>query len=172
MNLPPAPSDDELEDALRASRVLHDAPETLIQRAIEVFAPRASAAAAARAVPPRPGALRRLVATLGFDIAASGVLAVGLRGGGAMRQMLFSAGGRDIDLRVTRSADGRHWRVSGQVLGPDTDGHARLRLGDQVLDTAWNELAEFAFDELPAGQAMLTLQTADWEMDLPPLDLG
>lgn len=158
------PDDDALAHALHRSRVLEDAPEALIQRAIGVFQARPSPQAA-------PGLRRRLAALLSFDSATlAGGQALGLRAGadmGETRQLLFSAEGRDVDLRITPAADGRHWQVSGQVLGPDVSGTAELSVAGMQLQTAWNELAEFSFDGVPAGDCSLVLRSADWELVLP-----
>jgi hypothetical protein len=163
---PDQPDDEPLARELRASRQLHDAPEAVIQRAIHVFAARAQAPAA-------PGLLRRLVATLTFDSAGLAPLAAGLRAETApTRQLLFSADGRDVDLRIATTDDGRRYVVSGQVLGPDEAGVAVLSAAEGELTVAWNELSEFHFDAVGPGACQLTLRAGDWEILLPPLHLG
>lgn len=157
----------ELEQALRASRRLEDAPEALIQRAIGLWQPRAATAAGAG------GVLQRWLATLRFDSAATGNVALGLRSSGiaATRQLLFSAEGRDIDLRIEPLPD-RHWRISGQVLGPDATGLAELRCGDALAQqVAWNELAEFEFAPVQGESCRLTLRSDGWEIEVPPIGL-
>ncbi|HSQ73684.1 MAG TPA: hypothetical protein VLM87_14820 [Rubrivivax sp.] len=174
MSSRPDPDDAELAQALQASRALEDAPEPLIQRAIGLWQPRTRPAAGAAR-----GVLRQLVATLGFDSAGLTPAAAGMRSASASapgaanapRQLLFTAEGLDIDLRIASAVDGRHWQLSGQVLGPDEAGTALLRCGEQLIEVAWNELAEFHFDDVPAGSCTLTLRAADWELELPPLDL-
>lgn len=163
--------DTKLAGLLRDSRVLEDAPEAVIQRAIDI-------AAAAVATPPVPaaatagGALRRLVAVLGFDSAGSSAVAAGLRSAGeGTRQLLYSTDGRDVDLRVARAPDGHHWQLSGQVLGPDTAGSAQLHCGEQRRELPWSEWGEFQFDGVPAGEARLVLRGEGWELELPPLPL-
>lgn len=162
-----APDDAALERLLRDSRQLDDAPESVIQRAIDVWAAR----------PPAPatgaGVLRRLVAALGFDSLGMTPQAAGVRsvGSDGVRQLLFTADGRDIDLRVAPAADPGRWQLSGQVLGPDEAGTAELRCADVQARTAWNELAEFRFDDVPAGACQLTLRGGDWELVLPPFDI-
>jgi hypothetical protein len=173
MNDAPLPedADDELlQRRLRDSRQLEDAPEHLIQRAIDLWQPRAAATTAAAA----GGALRRWIATLRFDSAASDNLALGLRASGASttRQMLFSAEGRDIDLRLEPLAD-RRWRISGQVLGPDAAGIAELCCGDAApQQVAWNELCEFEFEPVATGVCALTLRADGWEISVPSFDLA
>lgn len=164
----PRPTPADLEQTLRASRRLEDAPEALIQRAIGLWQPRAATAAGAG------GALQRWLATLRFDSAATGNVALGLRSSGvaATRQMLFSAEGRDIDLRIEPLPD-RHWRISGQVLGPDAAGLAELRCGDApVQQVAWNELAEFEFAPVQGEACVLTLRSDGWEIEVPPIGLA
>lgn len=154
--------DDSLARALRRSRILEDAPEALIQRAIEVFQPHLPAQPAA-------GLRQRLTAWLSFDSAADAGLA-GLRAGTgtkATRQLLFTSEGRDIDLRITPADDGLHWHVSGQVLGPDREGMAELTTGNLCLRAVWDELAEFRFDSVPTGDCSLVLRSDDWELVLP-----
>lgn len=167
MNDAPLPDDELLQRRLRDSRQLEDAPEHLIQRAIDLWQPRAAAATAG-------GTLQRWIATLRFDSADSGNLVLGLRASGASatRQMLFSAEGRDIDLRLEPMAD-RTWRISGQVLGPDTAGVAELRCGDAAAQqVAWNELSEFEFEPVAPGVCTLTLRADGWEISVPSFDLA
>lgn len=155
----------DLEAALARSRVLESAPEALIQRVIDVFD-----ASARRPVPARPSALKRLVATLGFDSTLAAPQAAGVRSGtAAARQMVFTADGRDIDLRIAPSADGRSWSLAGQVFGPETEGLACLSSGGQVVEVPWNEWSEFRFDTVDAGTCTLALRTAGWEIELAGL---
>lgn len=167
-------TDTELEAALKASRTLVDAPEHVIQRAIDVFAARGMAQAATPA--PQPAGLRqRLQALLSFDSgglapAAAGVRSMGSGTGSGTRQVLFSAEGRDIDLRIGPSS-AAGWQVSGQILGPDETGTVELRCGGFQARTAWNELSEFRFDGVPGGACQLTLRSADWELDLPDVQI-
>lgn len=170
MNPTRAPDDAALERLLRDSRRLEDAPESVIQRAIGVWTARPGAGPGAV---PACGVLRRLAAALSFDSLGQALQAAGVRslGSDGVRQLLFTADGRDIDLRVAPAADGRHWRLSGQVLGPDEGGSAALRCGSLQADAAWNDLAEFHFDAVPAGTCELTLRGSDWELALPAFDI-
>lgn len=190
MNTPLPPSDENAEDnalaeALAASRVMEDAPEPLVRRAIDLWA---QARPAAGRLSPAPtaatvGALRKLVAALVFDSAERGLVAAGRRGTSVMsqlasRQMLFTLEGRDIDIRLTPLEGGTRWAVSGQVLGPDAMGWADLRSvprGDEpsaqsapVADALpWNDLAEFEFAPVTGGDYCLCLTTPDWSADIP-----
>ncbi len=169
---PNAADDTTLEGLLRDSRQLQDAPEAVIQRAIDIAA--VPVAAPRPSVPPTVAgrALRRLAAVLGFDSAAQPAVAAGMRSGGdGTRQLLYSTEGRDVDLRVGPAPDGHRWQLSGQVLGPDAAGTVRLHCGDLAQELPWSEWGEFQFDDVPAGVAVLTLRSDDWELELPPLHL-
>ena len=164
---PETPEDEALSRELRASRQLFEAPEAVIQRAIHVFAAQAPAPA------PAPRLLQRLLATLTFDSASLTPLGAGLRSeSAATRQLLFSAEGRDVDLRVAAADDGQHFIVSGQVLGPDETGVAVLKCSDGEFSAAWNELSEFQFVPVGLGPCRVTLRAEGWEIELPPLQLG
>jgi hypothetical protein len=163
---PDPDADAELASALHRSRVLADAPESLIQRALGLWQPRTPPLQAAT---PLAGLRRRLSALLDFDSATP--TAAGLRSGGdGMRQLLFSAEGRDVDLRIS-APGGTRCRLSGQILGPDEAGVALLVCGEFQAETAWNELSEFSFDGVPPGRCSITLRSAEWELVLPDVDV-
>lgn len=154
---PTDPDDAALAAALARSRVLVDAPEALIQRTIDLF-------------PARRPAVRRLAAVLRFDSLTLAPQAAGVRSGGdGTRQVLFSAEGRDVDLRI--APDGSRWRITGQVLGPDAQGRTRLESESLRLEVDWNELSEFGFEPVPPGNIVLTLHGEGWEMVLPALKI-
>ncbi|MFO1328294.1 MAG: hypothetical protein U1F56_13120 [Rubrivivax sp.] len=133
---------------------------------------------------PRPavGALRqvlqRVAAALRFDSTAAAPAATGLRGNHAeVRHLLFSAKGRDIDLRVSPS--GGSYALTGQVLGPDEGGRvalaAHLRAGSPppppTRHTRIDPLGEFHLDAIDEGTYVLTLQLGGDEIVLPPIDV-
>lgn len=172
MNSRPAPPNDaDIEQALRASRTLEDAPETVIQRAIGVWQHGARAAA------PAPGPLRRLLARLASDSGEAGsALAFGQRGGGApVRQIVFCAEGFDVDLRVVadRAVAVEQWRLSGQVLGPQVAGTVALRdgAGRALAEVPLDELGEFRLPPLGRGTYALTLQVDGVQIELPAIAL-
>jgi hypothetical protein len=163
------PSDAPLERLLHDSRKLDEAPEQLIQRAIGLWQPRPLA----RPAEPAPmQALRHLVAALTFDSGTASAAALGLRSGALpTRQLLFSAEGHDVDLRLEPLVGGL-WKVSGQVLGPDTAGSAELRpAGADIQQVAWGQLAEFSFEPVASGACRLVLRAGDWEIDIPDIPL-
>lgn len=188
MSQSPAPDDDPIfTQRLRRALAEPDAPAAWVQRAQALLQP----AAASAPIPVAPtfgdtlaaGAralLRQIRATLTADSAAAaphlahGLRAVGAAAGtGAPRHLLFSAEGRDIDLRIS-AADGA-WRMSGQVLGPDERGELTLvgpALDQPARHTALDALGEFRIDGLAPGLYHLTLRLGDAEVVLPALDIG
>jgi hypothetical protein len=163
--------DEELAAALRASRTLDDAPEHLIHRAIASFVPRTARA-------PAPGLLRRVLATLSFDSALSPSLAFGVRStGSAVRQLLYTVDGRDIDLRIEPAED-RQFRCTGQVLGPDSSGRVRIEAvasaagqasAQAAREAALSVLGEFSLPPVAEGTYRVTLDLADGAIELPPV---
>jgi hypothetical protein len=175
----PPLDDDALEQRLRASRGLEEAPAPLIARAVAIW-PAASAAsgpeAAAVGRPQLLTTLRRVVAQLLSDSGPVPALALGLRSGGVgVRQLVLAAEGLDIDLRVAPAAEGAPgWVISGQVLGPETETEGEACLsGDGVEDRRMplSEMAEFRFGPLPVGRWRLSLVVGTLEIELPPLDI-
>lgn len=140
-----------------------DAPPAVIARAVARFRPRAVEA------PPSP--IQRLVAALTF---ASRPLtpAFGLRGeGSGERQLLFTAGDYDVDLRL--APDAGAWSLSGQLLGPETGAGTALLTGGETRRThTFAPDAAFSFLQLPEGQYVLTLRFGDVEIVLPELAIG
>jgi hypothetical protein len=158
-------TDAQIERGLRSSSRLEDAPEHVIQRAIAVWQPRRQAAAA-------PGLLQRVLAVLTFDSGAASPLAFGMRSaGGTTRQMLFSADGHDVDLRVSPAGglQADQWCLSGQVLGPDAQGAVGLTdaAGQSAGETQLDELGEFRLPAIAAGQYTVTLRLGHGEIVLP-----
>lgn len=140
-----------------------DAPRDLLAGALNLF----------RARPTREGFLRRVVGALSFD---SGALrpAFGVRSGQATssRQLLFSAGDVDVDLRLAPGEEG--WAVSGQVLGECAGGWAELGGAEdegRAARAELNELCEFALPAVPAGSYTLRLRLDDLLVEIPDLNL-
>ncbi len=165
-------SDDDLGHALRrAARELPDAPLAWQQAAVALFQAPASSALAETVE-----ALGRLVrAVLSFDSWATPAVATGMRSARSpTRHLLYSAEGRDIDLRISPQAE--HFSLSGQVLGPDETGRIELAaLGDAGavrhqghLDT----LGEFRIDGVPPGLYRLTLHVGNTPIVVQPLEVG
>ena len=166
-------TDTELTDlAAQASR-LPDAPEGWVDAAIALWkvAPRAAAK------PQAPRLWTRVAAALSFDSWATPQLALGVRSM-AMdnRHLLYSAKGRDIDLRVTLGAD--RFALTGQILGPDESGEVLLASqgnhpGAPLLRTTQlDALGEFRLDGVDKGTYQLTLRMGLDEIVLPPIQIG
>lgn len=122
--------------------------------------------------------LRRVAAALRFDSQGAST-APGMRGSLVeTRHLLFSAKGRDIDLRVVPA--GGSFELSGQVLGPDEGGQvalaAHLRAGGPppppTRHTSIDPLGEFHLDDIDEGTYVLTLQLGRDEIVLPPIEMG
>ena len=145
-----------------------DAPRDLLASALSLFAPRRADAGRA------PSLVARLLATLTFD-SARVAPAFGVRSGqsaAAARQLIFSAGERDIDLRLARAGEG--WTVSGQVLGECAGGSVEIGgVGADAarLEAALNESCEFSLPPIPEGSYTLLLHLPGAEVEIPELDL-
>jgi hypothetical protein len=143
-----------------------DAPPEVLSGVVRMFRARRAGVA------PEPGRLRRIVAALTFD-SSSLRPAFGVRSGQAApaRQLLFSAGDLDVDLRLAPGGDG--WTVSGQVLGP-CGGGGEVELlagGEAAARAALNELCEFTLPPQPEGAYALRLRLGGAEVEIPELSL-
>jgi hypothetical protein len=177
-------SEDEFTHLVRLAVTLPDAPPELVQAAIGVWATRPQAA-----LPPSPlqtavqslvqqtqAAVRQLKAVLTFDSWAMPATAMGMRSASAeTRHLLFSAMGRDIDLRVAQ--DAQRFALAGQILGPDETGvvelapeHATDTLPAQVVRL--DAMGEFRMGGVDQGHYVLTLRLGDDVIVLPPIAVG
>lgn len=166
MASPSYQDDDALARALRhLPRGLHSAPQGVIQAAIDLYRSPAPAA---------PSLLDRLQALMSFDSRLS--LAAGVRNatlGAPVRQLVFTAPGCDVDLRIEPLLDAQgegQVQVSGQLLGPQGEVQAWLQVAGQEWRAPCDELSSFRFDRVPAGATTLRLQSAQWELTLPLFD--
>jgi len=118
--------------------------------------------------------LRRVVAVLSFDSWAQPAPALGMRSLKApTRHLLFSAEGRDIDLRIAPAA--RAFALTGQILGPDETGSVELAEiggGAPARSVALDALGEFRIDDLERGRYVVTLRMGGDEIVLPEVDVG
>jgi hypothetical protein len=126
-----------------------------------------------RARPPRPAPLGAvLAAILRFDSARMAP-AFALRSGApAGRQLIYSAGPYDVDLRITPA--GGRWAVSGQLLGEELGGPAWAEVvgHGETLSAELSSLYEFAFTPLRPGRYTLAIEVAGRTLRLPDVDLG
>lgn len=165
-------SDDELAHAARrAGQLLPAAPAAWRQAALALW-PRQ------HPLLQKAGqALRQVQALLSFDSWATPAAALGMRSAGdEPRQLLYSAQGRDIDLRIGASAE--HFVLSGQVLGPDERGMAELvtlgaaDAGHAARIATLDTLGAFRIEALLRGTYQLTLRLGGEQIVLPPIDVG
>jgi hypothetical protein len=166
-------ADDDLGAAVqRALHELPDAPAALQRAAVDLWL----------APPPRladvaVAALRLVSAVLRFDSWGAGQTAVaqGLRSlRSPTRHLLFSAEGRDVDLRIAPAAAG--FALTGQILGPDECGAVELAAqdaaGGAARVVALDAMGEFRIDGLAAGGYVLTLKLGAEQIVLPALQVG
>lgn len=138
-----------------------DAPRDVLSSVVNLFRQRAAVK--------EPSLVRRVLAALNFD-STTLAPAYGVRSGLATaRQMLFSAGDNDLDLRLTQS--GEAWVVSGQVLGECTGGRIELVGTEAEVSGELNELCEFTLPAVPAGSYTLRLHLSEVEVEIPELQL-
>ncbi|MFZ4661801.1 MAG: anti-sigma factor family protein [Caldilineaceae bacterium] len=142
-----------------------DPPAAVVNRAVRIFRPRQ-----AEVTPPL---LQRIVAALQFDslqLAPS----MGLRSGAATpRQLLFSAGDYDLDLRLTPTEQTDGWLFTGQVLGSDTPtGRVTVEGATGVVETSLSMLGEFVLPPITAGNYTLVVQLADAEITVDTIQVG
>jgi hypothetical protein len=113
--------------------------------------------------------LNRLVAVLSFDSRQLSP-AFGVRSGRSVaRQLLFSIGENDLDLRV--APDDGAWIVSGQVLGNCESGQVVLRGANITERASMNELCEFYLPRVPPGSYSLLVQISNMEIEVPEFEL-
>ena len=93
------------------------------------------------------------------------------------RHLLFSAKGRDIDVRIIPVAE--RYAMAGQVLGSDDFGtvelvHRPLPGSDDGEShvSSLDELGEFRFSGLRQGTVSITLRLGNDEVLLPSIDVG
>jgi hypothetical protein len=119
---------------------------------------------------PRPSLKKRVLAALGFD-SAQQPLAYGLRAGQpTARQLVFSADGRHIELRIT--PHGESWVVAGQVLGACTGGAVTLAGPAGTAHAELNEVCEFTLPGVIAGAYSLSVELPEVDLEMPDLELG
>ena len=168
-------SEDEFTQLAQRAAALPDAPPALVRAAIGQWhaVPPSMLPAAAQAI------LKRVAAALTFDSWAAGSLAFGVRAVPSdTRHLLFSAQGRDIDVRVAPAAD--HFTLTGQILGPDESGVIELAAASSDSTGSANKqiasldaLGEFRIEGVRGGGAyVLTLRLGEDEIVLPPIEIG
>lgn len=166
-------SDDQFVQLVQQAVALPDAPPAMVRAAIGLWpaAPAPSLASVAQA------GLRLISAVLRFDSWAQRPAALGLRSAASpTRHLLFSAMGRDIDLRISTAADG--FALAGQILGPDEAGTVELDVSSDGADqrsaqaATLDALGEFRLEGVRRGTYRMTLRVGGDEIVLPPIEVG
>jgi hypothetical protein len=167
-------SEDEFARLVQRAAALPDAPTALVRAAIGQWqaAQPSSLHSAAQAV------LRRVTALLSFDSWVPAPHAFGVRAVPSdTRHLLFTAEGRDIDIRIAPAAG--HFALTGQILGPDESGVVELTAArDDGTETpgahvaTLDSLGEFRLDGIRRGTYVLTLRLSGDEIVLPSIDVG
>jgi len=141
-----------------------DAPRDVLFNAMNVYARRSGSQ--------RPSLAKRIMAALSFD-SFTGEPAFGLRSGQASaRQLIYSAGDSDLDLRIEAREQDR-WAIAGQLLGRKCDGgEVTLRGENQSASAELNEQCEFALPSIPAGNYALIVTLADIEIEVSRIEIG
>jgi len=157
-----------IEGAIEMMRTdtMEDAPPYVIERANNIFRPRAE---------PVAPVFKQVVAALKFDSLFESP-AFGLRAAATPeRQILFGAGEYDLHLQIKQAED--RWAISGQVLGPCAGGEVEL-VGEahgraaQTFNALLSEVCEFTLDSVPGGVYIMTVRMAEAELKIPELKLG
>lgn len=150
------PDDDDapLDDALRASRALHDPPESLVRRAMDLWHARPPGTAAGPRVP----------------LAAERVPAPAGTGNGAA--IHCRADGVEVSVRAAPDGTAARWRVDGRAVGPRPVASVELRCGPLTSAVRPDADGAFVFEDVPAGTCRLLLVAGDAEIALPDWELG
>jgi hypothetical protein len=168
-------SDDEFSHLVqRAVRELPDVPPALTRSVLALW-PSAGAQLTSAAQALAAAVVRRIRAELSFDSWAGPAAAHGMRSLRApTRHLLFSAQGRDIDLRIVPTAPA--FTLAGQILGPDETGRVELRLLAEPEATPQavelDEVGEFRIEGVATGDYALTLHLNGDLIELSPLQVG
>jgi hypothetical protein len=127
-----------------------------------------------------PGLFQRLLATLTFDNRAQPATA-GLRSAqradeGQQRQLIYTTETVDIALTVHPTLPNKNFIINGQIFPVgDTPAHAfsiqLLRDVREVGLAAADELGEFTFADLPAGEYEIVVSAGEYEVVIPSLRL-
>ena len=125
-----------------------------------------------------PGPFQRWLATLTFDSRAQPVTA-GLRSAaqeGQQRQLIYTTEAAEIALNVHSIRPDENIMVTGQIFPTaEAPTHAfsiqLLREAREIALAAADELGEFTFADLPAGEYDIVVSAGQYELVIPTLRL-
>jgi hypothetical protein len=144
----------EMRSLLKRENV-QNAPQSAIKMADAIFEPRQAT---------EPQGLRQLIASVVFDSFAQPALA-GARGASAARQLLLTAEGFDVHIRLWKAGQAR--RIAGQISSrgeqsvvPRIQVHL-LEDGKRVNTTGADDFGEFEFAEVPEGSLQIQVELPD-----------
>jgi hypothetical protein len=165
-------SDAEFEHLARQAVALPDAPADCVRSALALFPARTALAGLGMAA---AALARQVLAVLSFDSWAPQAVPAGVRSvPSEARHLVFSALGRDIDLRILPAAG--QFALAGQILGPDETGTVELVAesadGSLPRSAPLDALGEFRLDGVPGGRYVMTLHLAGEQVLLPPIEVG
>ncbi len=143
-----------------------DPPPQVLSRALRIFDAKQTLAT--------PTLAQRLVAALRFDSAQLSP-SLGLRAGSAGgRQLIFSIGAFDLDVRITPpTADETGWILAGQVLGSDAIvGHVSLQGTRETHEVPLTDPGEFVLPPVASGEYRLVVYMAAQEIVVDSLLVG
>jgi hypothetical protein len=166
--------DDEFSRLLKAAVDMPDAPPALVRAAASLWPSRESSTPNTT----NHALLNRVLAVLSFDSWAVSTASLGLRAvqSNQSRQLIFTAPGRDIDVRIVSSNDS--YVLAGQILGPDESGAVELSVNTEsqsarvIHKSNIDDLSSFHIDNLRAGTYWMTLTLSSGEIELPPIQVG
>lgn len=138
-----------------------DAPQDSVKWAKNIFR--------SRVAEPKKSLAQKVLAVLQMDLSPDKA-AFGERSASVSqsRQMLFTAGENGIDLRIGETEKGL-LNIQGQILG-ESFANCTVKLGE--FETRSNELSEFKFGEIPAGNYDLIFETDETEIVIQALELN
>jgi len=147
---------------------LKEAPEWMVERAIQLFKPTSR----------RVRLAEKITATLIFDSfsqpSLAGVRRIGILG----RQLLFKARSFDIDLRIVKGETPKFSNLMGQILKrkkgfPCVTGlEVTLRKGrKRIQSTQTNRWGEFHFSDLFSGKYKIEIILPDQRIEIKEVEV-
>src|SRR5262245_63579572 len=120
---------------------------------------------------PEPGGLQRIIASLVFDTFDQPMFAGIRRVGAPPRQLLFRAGGVDVDVKIESMEANDRITLVGQVLsaGAKFFDNTPVKLESHGIvryRTKTNVVGEFTFDEVPKDTYHLSVDLPEGQITL------